>query len=102
MGVFERFFAKRKFNQQFLRRVAADVGKEIEGWTYEKLSRPAEEISFTRVIDNIPISFSVESYEKNKDGDLHICVDVDARLPTLSIISPSYVFWKKTDETVYY
>jgi hypothetical protein len=102
MRAIERIFARRKSNQLFLRRVAAEVGKEIGGWTYEKLSRPAEEISFTRVIDNIPISFSVESYEKNKDGDLHVCLDVDAKLPTLSITLPSYVFWKKADGGVYY
>jgi hypothetical protein len=82
--------------------VAKEVGMEIEGWSYEMLSRPAEEISFDRLIDGVRVSFSIEAYERNDAGDLHVCVDVDAGIPTLSFASPSYVFWKRVDGTTYY
>lgn len=99
----KRFLELRKANIGFLRQAANTVGKEIEEWSYEKLSQPAEVISFSREIDNVTVSFSLEAYEENKAGDLHMCVDVDARIskfPYLKI--PSYVFWKKKDGGIYY
>jgi len=96
------YLANRRLNRQFLRRVANEVGKEIESWSYETLSRPAEDISFARVIEGVSVSFSVEAYHRNSAGDLHVCVDVDAKIPTLSLVSPSYVFWKRADGSVYY
>jgi len=91
------FLARRRHNREFLRRVANEVGKEVESWSYEMLSRPAEEISFSRLIEGVSVGFSVEAYEKNAAGDLHVCIDVDAKIPTLSLASPSYVFWKRVD-----
>ena len=96
------FLAQRRHNREFLRRVANEVGKEIEGWTYEKLSGSAEEISFNRTIEGVAVSFSIEAYETNAAGDLHVCVDVDANIPTLSFASPSYVFWKRKDGSSHY
>ncbi len=95
------YIERCRLNRAFLRRVADDVGKEIEGWPYETLSRPAEEISFKRVIDGIEVNFSIEAYDRNQAGDIHVCVDVDSNIPTLWLASPSYVFWKRTDESIY-
>jgi hypothetical protein len=96
------FFDQRRRNRDFLRRVAGEVGKEIEGWPYEKLSRGAEEISFDRTIEGVSVSFSIEAYETNAAGDLHVCMDVDAAIPTLWPTKPSYVFWKRKDGSCYY
>lgn len=99
----QKLLGTRKANIGLLRRAANTVGKEIEEWSYEKLSKPAEEISFIREFENVKVSFSVEGYEKNEKGDLHLCVDVDARIPTFPYIKkPSYVFWKKQDGNIYY
>jgi hypothetical protein len=96
------FLTQRRQNRDFLQRVANEVGKEIEDWSYEMLFRPAEEISFDRLIEGVSVSFSIEAYEKNGAGDLHVCIDVDAKIPTLSLASPSYVFWKRIDGSTYY
>jgi hypothetical protein len=96
------FLAQRRRNREFLLRVANELGKEIEGWSYEMLSRPAEEISCNRHIDGVNVSVSIEAYQRNEAGDLHVCVDVDAKIPTLSVTSPSYVFWKRADGSCYY
>jgi hypothetical protein len=102
MNVVARLFPRRVRNQVFLRRLRDEVGTEIEAWPYETLSRPAEEISFTREIDGVTVWFSIEVYERNTVGDIHVCVDVDANLPLFPLASPSYVFWKRLDGTIYY
>jgi hypothetical protein len=102
MNVVARLFPRRARNQVFLHRLRDEVGKEIEAWPYGTLSRPAEEISFTREIDSGTVWFSIEAYERNTVGDIHVCVDVDANLPLFPLASPSYVFWKKLDGTIYY
>jgi hypothetical protein len=79
-----------------------NLESEIEGWSYEMLSRPAKEISCNRHIDGVNIGVSIEAYERNEAGDIHVCVDVDAKIPTLSVTSPSYVFWKRPDGSCYY
>ena len=96
-------FGKRKTNVDFLRKSANMVGKEIERWPYEKLIQPAELISFSREIEDVTVYFSLEVYEENKSGDVHVCIDVDADIPTFPYFRlPSYVFWKRKDESVYY
>ena len=101
--IFQQYINKRKNNLNFLRRIADETGREIETWTYEKLSRPAEELSFSRQIEGTLVFFSFEAYETNKNGDIHVCMDVDAKIPTFPYVKlPSYVFWKCRDGSVYY
>ncbi len=101
--MFRHYLSKRRNNLKFLRRVSGEIGKEIEAWTYESLSQPAEEISFSRQIDGILVYFSIEAYERNESGDLHVCVDVEALIPTFPYMKrPSYVFWKCRDGSVHY
>jgi len=102
MGLLASLFPTRARRQALLCRIGDEVGTEIEAWPYATLSRRAEEISFTREIDGIAVSFSIEAYERNASGDLHVCVDVDADFALFPLPSPSYVFWKRPDETVYY
>ena len=65
---------------------------------------PQSRISPARGRRGVGVTFSIEAYEKNDAGDLHVCVDVDAGIPALSMIygAPSYVFWKRTDGSVHY
>jgi hypothetical protein len=94
---------ERKSNLLLLRSIADTVGKEIESWNYQKLSKPSEDLSFSRQIDGIHVTFSLEAYEVNENGDIHICIDVDSKIPTFPYIKrPSYVFWKQRDGSVYY
>lgn len=103
MVMITKFLSKRKANLDFLRRVADQVGREIETWPYDKLSQPVEVISFSREINSATVFFSLEAYEKNTAGDLHICVDVKGSIPTFPyLLLPSYVFWKRVDGSVYY
>jgi hypothetical protein len=101
-GLLRAYIERRRFNRDFLRRVADDVGKEIAGWSYKTLSLPAEEISFSRVIDGVEVVFSIEAYDRNRAGDIHVCVDVNSSIPTFWWLLPSYVFWKRADESIYY
>lgn len=84
------------------REICDRVGKEIEGWSYEKLRRPAEEISFDREIEGQTFSFSLEAFNENVNGDLHICVDCRPEKASLFRAYPSYVFWKRRDGSVSY
>jgi hypothetical protein len=102
MDWLKRYVSKCRANVAFLRRISDEVGKGVEQWPYEKLSRPAEEISFSRVINGIEVSFSIEEFNENKAGDLHICMDVNAKIPTFLFGLPSYVFWKRRDGSVDY
>ncbi|MBW2519875.1 MAG: hypothetical protein JRD88_05905 [Deltaproteobacteria bacterium] len=97
------YINKRKQNIAFLRKVTNEIGKEVEMWSYEKLSKSAEELSFTKKIEGANIYISLEAYEENDAGDLHICIDVSASIPTFPLQPlPSYVFWKRQDGSVYY
>lgn len=102
MIVLRGWLSRRARNRALLRRAADEAGKDIETWSYETLSRPAEEISFTRIVQGVAVSFTVEAYDTNAAGDLHICVDVRADLPLAPFPAPSYVFWKRRDGTVRY
>jgi|SRR6266540_5757570 len=102
MPLLERIFPRRTANYRFLRSLADSVGKEIEVWPYDRLRCPAEEISFSRVVQGTKIHFSIEQYEQSRDGDIHICIDVDAGIPLFPLPGPSYMFWKRSDGTVYY
>lgn len=85
-----------------LRDLVDSVGREVEGWSYQQLSRPAEELSFARDFQGQQVQFSLEAYESNEQGHLHLCLD--AR-PTSDLgwgPLPSYVFWKRPDGTSYY
>jgi hypothetical protein len=96
------YMERLRLNRALLRRIADDVGKEIEGWPYKTLSRPSEEISFKRVIEGIEVVFSIEAYDRNQAGDIRVCADVDSNIPSFWLALPSYIFWKRTDESVYY
>lgn len=86
-----------------LRAITDQVGKEVEKWSYETLSRPAEEISFSREIDGQRIGFSLEANDENELGDLFICMDCQPeKVPFFTFLLPSYVFWKRRDGSVYY
>jgi len=100
MGLLARLFSTRARRQALLRRINDELGERIEAWPYATLSRPAEEISFAQEIDGIAVSFSIEAYERNASGDLHVCVGAD--LAIFPFLPPSYVFWKRPDETIHY
>lgn len=85
-----------------LRAITDEVGKEVEGWSYEKLSLRAEEISFSRVFDGERLYFSLEAFNTNDRGDLHICMDCSPERKAVFKWYPSYVFWKRRDGSVYY
>lgn len=102
MSWLSSFFQQRKLNRARLRKVADDVGREIEQWPYDRFDRPAEELSFSRVIDGVRYHFSIEAYEENETGGRHVCIDVSADLPTGLAALPSYVFWKCPDGRVHY
>lgn len=84
-----------------LRKICDEVGREIEGWEYERLRQPAEVLSFARSYDGHEVYFSLEAYEENRQGDLHICVDCSAPTIQRGGWLPSYVFWKRPDGSVY-
>ena len=94
--------ARRRKNWAFLRAAGNAIGSEYEGMSYEELQRPAEELSTERVIEGVRVFFSAEAYETKPNGDLCVCVDVDAALPTLLGVKPSYHFYKRPDGSVYY
>lgn len=88
-----------------LRAICDEVGREIETWPYEKLSLPAEELSFSREFDDETVWFSLEACDESKSGDLLICVDCS--LENRKFLDrfkwqPSYLFWKRPDGSVYY
>lgn len=96
------FVQTRRVNYEFLRAAGESVGREYEAKCYDELRRPAEELSTTRIIDGVEVFFSAEAYEVKPNGDVCFCVDVDARLPTLLGVKPSYQFVKRRDGSVYY
>jgi hypothetical protein len=102
MNLAVTLFPKRFQNYTFLREICDAVGHEVEAWSSQRLRLPAEELSFTREVNRLPIVFSIETYDQSQSGDLHICIDVKARLPLFPFPSPSYVFWKRPNGTVYY
>lgn len=88
-----------------LRAICDEVGKEVEGWPYEKLCKPAEEISSSRKLDGQTVWFSLEACDENSEGDLHICMDCDIEKTSFwdhFKWYPSYLFWKRPDGSVYH
>lgn len=78
-----------------LREIADLVGQHVQQWSYQVFTDGTEELAFSRVYDGEEVTFSVEPFDRNERGDLHICVDVrPAHAPVMGRVFPSYVFWK--------
>lgn len=57
--------------------------------------------AFEVMIGDRKIYFSAEAYNIKPDGTLCFCIDAEG-LPTLLGIKPSYHFYKRPDNSVYY
>ena len=95
-------FAKLRSNFALLRRAGNVIGPEFEALPYERLLRPAEELSGEREFEGVRVQYSAEAYRVDRNGDIAFCIDIHAKLPTLLGIKPSYQFKKRRDGTVYY
>jgi hypothetical protein len=86
---------------RLLRREVTRVGQEFESRSYADLQRPAEELSFNRVVEGIEITFSAEAFTLKRDGDIGFCVDARAK-GSEGRWQPSYQFYKRPDGSVYH
>lgn len=86
-------------NYQILQQAAEKWGKRYEQKSYAELLHLEDEM--IQEIEDEQLSFSVEVYQIKTEGTLCVCLDMDG-LPTLFAIKPSYHFYKRPDETVYY
>jgi hypothetical protein len=88
-----------------LRREVQVRGKELEALPYERLLECDESVAYTsRRIDGIDIYFNAEPVSVDRNGDLQVCVDANARVPDWNWrdVLPSYNFVKRRDGSVYY
>ncbi len=85
-----------------LRQELDKVGKDFERKDYNELLKPAEEISFSKIIDGIEMFFSAEAYNVKKNGDTCFSIDADTKSPKIRGWKPSYRFCKRKNGTVYY
>lgn len=88
-----------------LRREVQARGQELEGLPYEQLLAFDESLAYTsRRVDGIDIYFNAEPVSVHRNGDLHICIDANARVPDWNWrdVLPSYNFVKRRDGSVYY
>lgn len=88
-------------NYEILERELQKVGQEYEQKSYQELLSPAEDNSTKVMIGDRKIYFSAEAYNIKPDGTLCFCIDAEG-LPTLLGIKPSYHFYKRPDNSVYY
>lgn len=88
-------------NYAILRREVDRLGKEYEQKSYEELLDPAESTEIIRIVDNQKLNFSAEVYHLKKDGTLCFSLDADG-LPTMFGIKPSYHFYKRPDNSIFY
>lgn len=88
-------------NYEILKTEVEKVGREYEKKSYQELLRPAEQNSTMRLIGERKIYFNAEAYHVKPDGTLYFCIDADG-LPTRFGVKPSYHFYKRPDNSVYY
>ena len=88
-----------------LRREVELRGQELEQVSYERLLEFDEDLAYTtRRVDGIDLYFDAELVKVDRNGDLHVCIDANARVPGWSWRGPlpSYTFVKRKDGTVRY
>ena len=88
-----------------LRREVEVRGRELERESYERLLEFDESIAYTsRRVDGIDIYFDAELVKVDRNGDLHVCIDSNARVPDWEWrgVLPSYVFVKRRDGSTYH
>lgn len=98
----KEWLAIRRKNFDHLRRIADQVGKEFEKMPYAVLADPSQPVSYERDIEGIKVSFSADILRAKSNGDIDFNIDFYSDLPTLFGVKPSYRFWKRPDESVYY
>ncbi len=108
LSILEQFFpitrTKRQElhkNYKILKSEVEKLGKYYEQKSYEELLSPAEKNEIIQIVNNQKLYFSGEAYQITKDGTLCFSLDADG-LPTMLGIKPSYHFYKKPDQSVYY
>jgi hypothetical protein len=88
-----------------LRREVKVRGQELEALPYERLLECDESVAYSsKRVDGIAIYFNAEPVTVEKNGDLRICIDANARVPEWKWrdVLPSYNFVKRKDGSVYY
>jgi hypothetical protein len=88
-----------------LRREVQVRGRELEGLPYERLIEFDDALAYTsRRVDGIDVYFDAELVKVDRNGDLHVCIDSNARAPDWDWrgVLPSYNFVKRKDGSVYY
>ena len=89
-------------NYQILRQEVDKIGKEYEQKSYEELlSKNEPTILTVTTAAGFKLTFVAEAYYLQKNGTICFCIDADG-LPTLLGIKPSYNFYKRSDDSVYY
>lgn len=90
-------------NWEILRAETDLVGLEVESWSYDQLNQPTEDQRpIKRKLNGCVVEFQVACYEILPNGDLGLCVDAIGGPPTLFGLKPSYRFFKRSDNSVYY
>jgi hypothetical protein len=88
-----------------LRREVQVRGEELEKLPYTQLLEFDESIAYTsRRVDGVDIYFDAELVKVDRNGDLHVCIDSNARVPDWNWrgVLPSYVFVKRRDGSTYH
>jgi hypothetical protein len=85
---------------QALRRELESVGKQFEAMTYEELL-DCQELSFTRRVSEIEVTFSTDLFVVRPNGDLGFCIDASTSSRRFRW-QPSYQFYKRKNGGVYY
>ncbi|MDJ0658068.1 MAG: hypothetical protein QNJ42_01115 [Crocosphaera sp.] len=92
---------KLRQNYQILWQEAEKLGKDYEQKSYNHiLSSPAKTI-IINLSEDRQISCSIDAYHIQKNGTVEVSIDADG-LPTIFGIKPSYNFYKKPDDSIYY
>jgi hypothetical protein len=86
---------------RLLRREVNRVGQEFEARPYSDLQQPGEELSFSRMVDGVEISFNAQAFDIKPNGDVGFCIDARAK-DVKSGWQPSYQFYKRPDGSVYH
>jgi hypothetical protein len=97
---FRKILEASQKNYAILRQQVDQIGKKYEKLTYQDLLDSDETYSNLE-LENHNLIFSIAIYEIKPDGTLGICIDADG-LPTCLGIKPSYRFYKRPDNTVFY
>lgn len=99
--MFFGYFTKLKKNQDFIKRIAVTIAKEYESMPYEVLADTSRPISHQMKVEGVDVNFTAEP-RKQMNGDLLVCMDFYADLPTMMGQKPSHRFYKRPDGSVYY